>query len=122
MRSERVQKKRSKRAHIKRTKQIIERLLLTFCIIALLAICSTAILTKATTTEEADKVYYKYYTQIEIQEGDSLWSIAGEYMANGPYESRREYMNEVAELNQLRSTKIMKGQNLIVPYFDDVYK
>ena len=122
MRSERALKRKQKRNRIRRTKQIIERVLLTICLIALLAIGSSAILTKATTNEEAKNVYYKYYTQIEIQEGDSLWSIAGEYMANGPYESRREYMNEVAELNQLRSTKIMKGQNLIVPYFDDVYK
>lgn len=122
MRSETVQKRKSKRARIRRTKLIIERLLLTFCIMALLVICSSAILTKATTSEEAEKVYYKYYKQIEVQEGDSLWSIAGEYMKNGPYDSRTDYMNEVAELNQLTSTKLFKGHNLIVPYFEDVYK
>ena len=122
MRSETVQKRKSKRARIKRTKLVVERLLLTVCIIALLAICSSAILTKATTSDEAEKFYYKYYTQIEIQEGDSLWSIAGKYMKNGPYDSRKEFMEEIAELNQLTSTKIIKGQNLIVPYFEDTYK
>lgn len=122
MRSETVQEKRKKHARVRRTKLMIQRILLTVCIIALLAICSSAILTKATTSEEAEKVYYKYYKQIEIQEGDSLWSLAGEYMKNGPYDSRKEYMNEVAELNQLTSTKLLKGHNLIVPYFEDVYK
>ena len=122
MRSESLQKRKYKRDRIRRTKQIFERCLLTVCIIALLAICSSAILTKATTTDDAEKVYYKYYTQVEIQKGDSLWSLAGEYMENGPYDSRKEYMEEVAELNQLSSTTIFEGQSLIVPYYDDIYK
>lgn len=122
MRSERAQKRKYKRERIRRTKQIFERCLLTVCIITLLAICSSAILTKATTADDAEKVYYQYYTQVEIQKGDSLWSLAGEYMNNGPYESRKEYMEEVAELNQLSSTTIYEGQTLIVPYYEDVYK
>ena len=122
MRSERAQQRKYKRERIRRTKQIIERSLLTVCIIALLAICSSAILTKATTSDNAEKVYYKYFTQIEIQKGDSLWTLAGEYMENGPYESRKEYMEEVAELNQLSSTTLFEGQALIVPYYEDVYK
>ena len=64
MRSERALKRKQKRNRIRRTKQIIERVLLTICLIALLAIGSSAILTKATTNEEAKNVYYKYYTQI----------------------------------------------------------
>ena len=84
MRSERAQQRKYKRDRIRRTKQIIERVLLTICLIALLAIGSSALLTKATTTEEAKNVYYKYYTQIEIESGDSLWEIAGKYMEHGP--------------------------------------
>ncbi len=122
MRSERAQKRKYQRERIRRTRQIIERVLLTVCLIALLAIGSSVILTKATTTEEAKNVYYKYYTQIEIQSGDSLWEIAGKYMVNGPYESRKDYMNEIVELNQLSGTKIIKGQHLIVPYYEDTYK
>ena len=122
MRSERAFKRKQKRDRIRRTKQIIERVLLTICLIALLAIGSSAILTKATTTEEAKNVYYKYYTQIEIQEGDSLWDLAGEYMENGPYKSRKDYMNEVVEINQLSSTTIIKGQHLLVPYYEATFK
>ena len=122
MRSESVQKRRYRRERIRRTRQIFERTLLTICLIALLAIGSSAILTKATTREEAKNVYYKYYTQIEIQEGDSLWKIAGQYMKNGPYESRKDYMNEVSRINQLSSTTIIEGQHLVVPYYEDVYK
>lgn len=122
MSSKRVQKRTSKKARIRRTKLILRSTLLTACMIAVLAICSSAILSKATTSDDPEKVYYKYYTQIEIQKGDSLWSLAGEYMEHGPYESRKDYMEEVAEINQLSSTTIYEGQALIVPYYEDVYK
>ena len=59
---------------------------------------------------------------IEIEDGDSLWEVAGKYMEHGPYESRKDYMEEVAEINQLSSTTIFEGQSLIVPYYEDVYK
>lgn len=121
MRSERVLLRKQRRNRIKRTKQIIERVLLTVCLIALFAIGSSAILTKATTTEEAKNVYYKYYTQIEIENGDSLWEIAGRYMEHGPYETRTDYMNEVVKLNQLSNTTIIKGQHLVVPYYESAY-
>ena len=122
MRSESAQQRKYKRERIRRGKQIFERILLTICIIALLAIGSSVLLTKATTTEEAKEVYYKYYTQLEIVEGDSLWDIAGKYMEHGPYESRKDYMNEVVEINQLSSTTIIKGQHLVVPYYEASYK
>ena len=122
MRSEKAQQQKYKRERARRTRQIIERVLLTICIIALLAIGSNALFSKATTTEEANEIYYTYYTELEIMEGDSLWEIAGEYMENGPYESRNDYINEVIEINQLSSTNIIKGQYLVIPYYDAEYK
>lgn len=122
MSREDLQKRRYKREQARRTRQIFERILLTICIIALLAIGGSAILTKATSQDETDTVYYKYYTQIEIESGDSLWDLAGKYMENGPYKSRKEYMEEVAELNQLTSTTINAGQCLIIPYYDATFK
>lgn len=122
MRNDRIQERRYKRERARRTRQIFERVLLSICLIALLAIGSSAILTKATTADEAEKVYYKYYTQIEITSGDSLWEIAGKYMEHGPYESRNDYMKEVVELNQLSDTTIILGQHLVVPYYEAIYK
>ena len=122
MRSESAQQRKYKRDRIRRGKQIFERILLTICIIALLAIGSSVLLTKATTTEEAKEVYYKYYTQLEIVEGDSLWDIAGKYMENGPYESRNDYIEEVMAINNLSSSKIIEGYHLVIPYYDSEYK
>lgn len=122
MRSESIQKKKYNRKRIRRARQLFHRILLTLFLIAFFAISSCAIYTKATTAKEAESIYYKYYTQIEIGHGDSLWKIAGKYMKNGPYESRKDYMDEVVEINQLSSTTIIKGQHLIVPYYDHTYK
>ena len=32
------------------------------------------------------------------------------------------YLNEVVEINQLSSTTIIKGQHLVVPYYEANYK
>lgn len=122
MRSEKTPKRTQKKRTIRKVKKMFVKCLLTIFIIGLFAIGGFQILTKANTADDTEKVYYKYYTQIEIQGGDSLWSIAGRYMENGPYESRNDYMKEVIKLNQLSSTKILKGQYLVVPYYEDVYK
>ena len=80
MRSERAQQRKYKRDRIKRTKQIIERVLLTICLIALLAIGSSAILTKATTTE-AKAVANNVYEAIRYSDpmtNDALSSLESE--------------------------------------------
>lgn len=58
----------------------------------------------------------KYYASIQIQQGDTLWGIASAYRSP-EYGSIRDYIDEVKELNQLRSDEIHAGQFLIVPYF-----
>ena len=64
-----------------------------------------------------DVVICKYYKSIEIEEGDSLWSIAKEYMTED-YNSIYEYINEVMEMNNLESEQIQEGQYLTIVYYD----
>ena len=59
----------------------------------------------------------KYYTSIKIQKGDTLWSIAEEYMTQ-EYENTRDYIDEIIRLNHLSSDKIHYGKFLVVPYYD----
>ena len=62
----------------------------------------------------------KYYKSIQIQEGDSLWSIAEEYM-NDDYESIYSYMAELVELNQLADYEVdhlQEGDYLMIAYYD----
>ena len=61
--------------------------------------------------EEADSVSYM---TIRVSEGDTLWSIADEYM--GPeYESREEYIETVMEINDVYDGNIHAGSYLVIP-------
>jgi len=91
----------------------------TLCLIAALAITFGSFLSRAE-EKESDVVYYKYYTNVEIQPGDTLWDLADSYMEN--YESKEAYIEEVCQLNSLTGSKIVSGQNLILPYYSTEYK
>jgi len=64
---------------------------------------------------------YKYYTSIQIKQGDSLWSIAQQYKSEH-YESTQEYVDELVLLNDLTSETIHAGQHLMVIYYDSEFK
>lgn len=53
---------------------------------------------------------------MEIQEGDSLWSLAKEYREGGSL-SAKEYVEELKKMNNLREDTIHTGQYLTVVYF-----
>lgn len=59
---------------------------------------------------------FKSYTSIEIKSGDSLWSIASEYMTDD-YDSIQEYVRDIKSLNGLGSDEIHAGKFLLVPYY-----
>lgn len=72
-------------------------------------------------SEAAMNQEYKYYTSIQIKAGDSLWSIAEEYMSEH-YESTKAYVDELVVLNDLKSETIHEGQHLLVAYYDKEFK
>ena len=96
-------------------------LIFTICLAGALAITFGSFLSKAE-TKESDVTYYKYYTNIEIQPGDTLWTLAENYMDEN-FESKEAYMAEVREINSLNDdSKIIAGQYLIMPYYSTEYK
>ena len=68
-----------------------------------------------------EKVYYKYYTSIEVMPGDTLTSIAKEHLEG--YDSVSEYIGEVKYMNSLRNAdSIRAGQILHIPYYSTEIK
>ena len=61
--------------------------------------------------EERESGYDRYYTNIEIRPGDSLWSIAERYRANSGMEVR-QYISELKEINGLVSDSIEAGAGI----------
>lgn len=79
--------------------------------------------TLLTRAEEPEKEpSYKYYTNIEIQHGDTLWDIADAHMDSAHYMSRTDYMNEVMSLNHMVTDRLVTGQKLIIPYYSEEKK
>ena len=76
----------------------------------------------AKTQKESDTpATYKYYTSIRIESGDTLNSIARNYISK-EYESTDAYINEVMQMNALENEIIHAGQFLIIPYYSDEVK
>lgn len=58
----------------------------------------------------------RFYTSIQIQQGDSLWSIAGKYKENSGL-TVEQYVKELKNINGLKEDTIHSGHYLTVMYF-----
>lgn len=58
----------------------------------------------------------KYFASIQIQPGDTLYSIALQY-ADGHYQSLYAYMEEVCLTNHLTDDTLNAGDYLVIPYY-----
>lgn len=68
-----------------------------------------------------DPVNYTYYKSVEIKAGDSLWSIAEEYITE-EYTSVNQYIEVLKRINSLESNAIHEGQYIMVAYNDQEFK
>lgn len=64
-----------------------------------------------------EDISYKYFTSVQIQAGDTLWSLADRYADEMHYASQEQYITEVMEINHLTDEAIYAGNYLIVPYY-----
>lgn len=97
------------------------RLLATVCsvlFLALTVISANAVIANA--GQGYEKEYQKLYTSIEVEHGDTVWSIACEHMTPG-YESVEALMQEIAYINSLDDAcSIQCGRFLMIPYYVEV--
>lgn len=113
------------RAKQRRAKVVARRrmilLLTTILLITIGSVVFGSIFSSAQTNAEESGIQYKYYKSIQIEKGDSLWSIAKEYCTDA-YAGTQEYVDELKEINNLTSDEIHYGQHLIVVYYDSEFK
>ena len=95
--------------------------LFTICLIIGMVISYHSIVSHAESRTEAENISFKYYTEIEVDYGDSLWSIANVY-ADNHFCSTRTYIQEVKNINHLKGDVIKEGQKLIIPYYSNEFK
>ena len=94
--------------------------------IAIIVIVSLGILLgssiNALASSEKDIASYnKYYVSIRVESGDTLWTIADEYV-DGFNISKSDYINEVCIINEISENEIHAGDYIVVPYYSQEIK
>lgn len=78
---------------------------------------SVAFITKTVTAQRSAE-RSKLIVSVEIEKGDTLWSIASEYMSD-EYDDMNEYITEIKATNGMVSDDIHIGNYIVVPYYTD---
>jgi len=71
-----------------------------------------------TVTAQRSTERTKLVASVEVQKGDTLWSIATKYVSD-EYDDMNEYIDEIKSSNGLSSDTIHVGNYIIVPYYAD---
>ena len=90
-------------------------LLFVFCFLLIAVIISGSIMAQASKKESSRN---KYFTSVYVNPGDSLWSIAEQFITE-EYESISDYIQEIKRMNNLKSNDIHAGNYLMVCYYQD---
>lgn len=86
-----------------------------FVILAVLVLWMVSVSFRA---EGSSKPEYKYYKSVEITAGDTLWTIAENYM-DEHYGNVREYIDEVETINGISAENITAGKSIVIPYYSN---
>jgi len=93
--------------------------IMTCCLIIICAVSYHSIKSSATS---GDDMNFKYYTSITVQDGETLWSIADDYIDYSQYKNKNSYISEVMSINRIADeSDIISGQKLTVPYYSDKF-
>lgn len=109
---------RNHRRKLRRQKEIRRTFILagiTLVLVLGFTLSYRALLSQANT--DLEDITYKYYTSIQIEPGDTLWTLADRYADKEHYASQDQYIEEVMRMNHLAGEDICAGNYLILPYY-----
>ena len=87
-----------------------------FCIVVAVVMISIILLRSTNAQAAPAEVSYKYFTSIQVEQGDTLWTIASEHLS-AEYNDIHEYISEVCTINHISENEIHAGQYLVIPYY-----
>ena len=94
--------------------------LATICLIMVCTVSYHSIKSSASTGDE--EVHFKYYTNVTVAYGDTVWTLADNYIDYSLYEDKETYLAEVKSINHLDDEmNIRAGQCLILPYYSSKF-
>ena len=112
--SERANESLRKRESVVRKQKGILAIVIVL-VVALGILLGTSMNTLASSEKDIAS-YNKYYESICIECGDTLWTIADEYV-EGFNISKLDYIEEVCQINGISEDNIHAGDYIIVPYY-----
>lgn len=101
----------------KRAEQIRKRVIMV-CIVVMVFVTTVLTITQSAAADTPSN-RKKTCTSIEIQPGDTLWSIAEMYYTE-EFVDICSYIDEIKKTNNMYDDKIVSGRYLIVPYYKAV--
>lgn len=105
----------------KREAQRDQRLMFISGLVVIVFVIAGSILFDSIRTQAAStNTTYKYYTSIQVEQGDTLWNIANKYMTEG-YADLDDYIEEICVINRISAGDIHSGQYLTIPYYSGEY-
>ncbi|MDE6014583.1 MAG: LysM peptidoglycan-binding domain-containing protein [Acetatifactor sp.] len=111
--------KRELRRQRQQRRRIVS-LLLAVCLIAICVISFHSLTLSAKNGTET--LSLKYYTGVTVKSGESLWTLADQYIDYEQYSNKDAYIKEVCSINRLDdASAIRAGQRLIFPYYSDEF-
>lgn len=114
--------RRIRNNRIRRQREMRKNFVLFVMTVCLIITCSISLNSfRSDAKDNSVKTSYKYYKSITIDNDDTLWSIAVQYMDDEHYDSMNDYINEVKNMNSLTDDEIQYGEHLIIPYYDDTF-
>lgn len=108
--------------NIRRHRELKRKLTLFAATLCLIMICAISYHSIKSSATSGDSMNFKYYTSITVQDGETLWSIADDYIDYSQYKNKNAYIAEVMNINQLAdASDIISGQKLTVPYYSSEF-
>lgn len=105
---------------IRRQREMKKNLLIFIMTACLIVTCSFSLNAfRSNAKDNSTEASYKYYKSIVVSNGDTLWTIAEEYMDAEHYDSINDYIREVKSMNTLTDDTIHYGEYLVIPYYDN---
>ena len=109
-----------------RKREVVVRRQRSIIAIVIIALISIGILLGTSinvlASSKADPAAYnKYYKSVRVEYGDTLWTIADQYIADLNID-KTEYIAEICELNHIEADDIVAGEYIVVSYYSKEVK
>ncbi|MCR4586202.1 MAG: LysM peptidoglycan-binding domain-containing protein [Lachnospiraceae bacterium] len=111
-----------KRAERFRRKKILRKMAVYAALSAvLLAAVIFFIFKSPVQAKEEGECFFKYYSTVRVEKGDSLWGYAQLY-SQGSGKSTEEYIDELCSINHIsKHGTLRSGTTLTLPYYSTEY-